>query len=167
MANVQEGRSILLDCRRSGFIQGKLPIFFSLMFTACCGDITPLRCGAWSFTDRYKHFGVMLLFTKLHCITYQETNLYKKFVGRAGYWVESWIYCLLNVWSLLYLTASLFCGAPWKCLIKWVLWLYYFWILCAHQLQTDFTLLKKKKIDFVPHPVCVVDVFNKFFSFSE
>ena len=108
MANVQEGRSILLDCRRSGFVQGKLPIIFILMLTACRGDdITPLRCGAWSFIDRYQHFGVMLLFTKLRSITYQKTNLYEKLVGRAGYWVESWIYCLHNTWSLLYLTVSL------------------------------------------------------------
>jgi len=47
MANVQEGRSIFLDCRRSGFVQGKLPVIFNLMLTACCGgDITVLICGA-------------------------------------------------------------------------------------------------------------------------
>jgi hypothetical protein len=39
--------------------------------------------------DRYQHLGVMLLFTKLHCIASQNTNLYEKLVGRVGQWVES------------------------------------------------------------------------------
>lgn len=105
MANVQEGRSVLLDCRRSGFVQGKLPVIFNFMLAVCCADdITVLRCGAWSFIDRYQHFGVMLLFTKLHCITYQKIKLHEKLVRRTGYWVESWICCLHNTWSLLCLT---------------------------------------------------------------
>lgn len=35
---------------------------------------------------------------------------------------------------------------------------------CAHQLQADFTTIKK--IDFIPHPAFVVGVFNGFNSVS-